>query len=306
MPKTNGQFAGGDPNGMPVSISYASPAVSDLPFYAAVSDDFFKNRHLKVTMIQMAPNVSIPALSKGEISFTDSPSNTMEGVTRGLPFKVVFSAWTKSPWTLVGKQQYKSVADLKGKTIGTNQAGSTPYLFLQAGLKQAGLATSDVKIVSSSGTQVTYTALVSGQFDAAVLSPPYDAEAQTKGFHEIQFLGDLLALPYVGLGTTTSFISGHHAEAVATMRAMLDANKWLSTHETEAAGLIEQYSGASPEVAKISAHKMVPLLSQTGEFNAAGIQQALDLQAEVTKTKIDLKPDQVIDYGPLHEAAKEA
>src|SRR5581483_1547424 len=242
------------------------------------------------------------ALSKGESDFTDSPSNSLEGASRGLPFKVVFSAWQKSSWTLYGKAQYKTIADLKGKTIGTNQAGSTPYLYMTEGFKRAGLQPSDFKIVSSSGTQVTYTTLLTGQFDAAVLSPPFDAQAEEAGFHEIQFLGDYLQLPYVGLATNTTYLQAHRPQVVATIKAMLDANRWLKSHIPEAASLIEKYSGADPTAAMHSAEKMMPLLSETGEAAPEGIQQALDIQAQATGQKIDLKPDQVVDYGPLHEA----
>jgi ABC-type nitrate/sulfonate/bicarbonate transport system substrate-binding protein len=302
VPKTNGLFAGGDPNGEKVRISYASPAVSDIPYYASVNNGFFQQQHLNVTMLQMAVNVAIPALSKGETEFTDSPSNAMEGATRGLPFKVLFSAWQKSPWTLYGKAQYKTVQDLKGKTIGTNQAGSTPFVYMTEGLKQNGMSNSDFKIVSSSGTQVTYTTLLSGQLDAAVLSPPFDAQAQAAGFHEILFLGDYLALPYVGLATSSDYLSAHRPTVVATIRSLLDANKYLKTHISEAGMLIQKYTGAPADVAQISAEKMMPLLSDSGEFRPEGIQQAIDIQAQVTNTKIDLKPDQIVDYGPLHEA----
>jgi ABC-type nitrate/sulfonate/bicarbonate transport system substrate-binding protein len=302
VPKTNGQFAGGDPNGTPVKISYASPAVSDTPYYAAVTYDFFKQQHLNVTMIQMAPNVALPALSKGEIDFTDSPGNTIEGASRGLPFKIVFSAWTRSPWTLYGKKEFNSMADLKGHTIGTNLAGSSPYIFLQAGIKKGGLAPNDVKILSSPGTQVTFTQLLAGQMDAAVLSPPFDAQAEAAGFHEILFLGDLLQLPYVGLGTNTSVLNSKRPMVVSTIKALLDANAWLKGHIPEATGLIEQYSGAPPDIAKKSAEKMMPLLTETGEVPTEGVQQALDIQAEVANTKIDKKPADVVDWGPLHDA----
>lgn len=298
-------MTGGDPNGSPVRVSYPSPAVSELPYYAALSQGFFQQQHIKLTELMMPPNVSITALSKGEIDFTDSPGNAIEGATRGLPFKMVFSAWQKSPWNLVGKTQYNSVQDLKGKVIGTNQAGSTPYIYLQAGLKKAGLQMSDAKIVSSSGTVITYQSLVAGQVDAAVLSPPFDAEAELGGFHQIQFLGDVLDLPYIGAATTTTFLSTHHDETVRFLRALIQANRWIKDHPAETADLIVKYTGAPADAAKKSAEQMIPNLWQDNfEASPNGLQQSLDYQAEATKTKIDIKPDQLIDYGPLHEALK--
>jgi ABC-type nitrate/sulfonate/bicarbonate transport system substrate-binding protein len=298
-------MTGGDPNGSPVRVSYPSPAVSELPYYAAISQGLFQQQHIKLTELMMPPNVSITALSKGEIDFTDSPGNAIEGATRGLPFKVVFSAWQKSPWNLVGKTQYNSIADLKGKVIGTNQAGSTPYIYLQAGLKKAGLQMSDAKIVSSSGTVITYQNLIAGQLDAAVLSPPFDAQSELGGFHQIQFLGDVLDLPYIGAATTTAYLSAHHDETVRFLRALIQGNRWIKDHPSETADLIVKYTGAPPDAARKSAEQMIPNLWQDNfEASPNGLQQSLDYQAEATKTKIDMKPDQLIDYGPLHEALK--
>src|SRR5579884_2833741 len=94
-------YSGGDPNGTLVKIAYASPAVASWPFYAALTQGFFTQQHLKIQMIQMAANVAVTALSKGEIDFTNSPSNAMEGATRGLPMKMVLSSWASAPWTIV-------------------------------------------------------------------------------------------------------------------------------------------------------------------------------------------------------------
>jgi len=306
-PQATGQFSGGDPNGSPIRVSYASPAASELPYYAALAQGFFQQQHIKITQYMMPPSVSITALSKGEIDILDAPSNALEGATRGLPFKMIFSAWQRSPWTLVGKKQYTSTAELKGKKIGANQAGSTPYIYLETGLKKAGLTKNDVTIVSSGGTVITYQNLIAGTVDAAVVSPPFDAEADLAGFHEIQFLGDLLQLPYIGAGSSVPFLTSHHDETVRFLSALIEANRWIKGHPSEAAGLLVKYIGVPAEVAKLTAEKMIPNLEQDKfEGSPLGLQQSLDIQAQTTGTKITLTPDQLVDYGPLHEALTKA
>src|SRR5258708_7356042 len=131
----------------------------------------------------MAPNVAITALSQSAIDFTNSPRNAIQGATPRPAFKMVLSSWDRTPWTISGKTELKSLKDLKGKLVGTNQAGSSPYLYLQAALKREGMAMSDVQVVSSPGTQDTYALLLAGRLDAAVISPPFDAQAEEKGFH---------------------------------------------------------------------------------------------------------------------------
>ncbi|HVA25118.1 MAG TPA: ABC transporter substrate-binding protein [Chloroflexota bacterium] len=301
-PRSKPQITGGDTGGYAIKVSYASVAVSDLPYYGALGSGFFKQEHLNVTMVLAPPNVAITAVSKGEIQFMDSPGNALEGASRGLPMKMVFSAWARAPWTVVGKTQYNSLAELKGKTIGTNQVGSTPYLYLQAALKNAGLTMTDVKIVSSPGTANTYGQLLAGTLDAAVVSPPFDIMAGDKGFHVVQRIGDALKLPYIGAGANTSFLSDHRPQAVAFLRALMNSDKYLKTHPQEATDLVVKYVSSPPDVAKKAVAEMLPTLSDTGEGSLEGVQQAIAIQEALTNTKVTVTPEQMVDYGPLHEA----
>ncbi|MBV8087857.1 MAG: ABC transporter substrate-binding protein [Chloroflexi bacterium] len=295
-------FSGGDPNGTVVKIAYASPSVASWPFYAALDAGMFAQQHLNVQMITMAANVAVTALSKGEIDHTNSPSNAMEGATRGLPMKMTLSSWARTPWTIVGKADIKSLADLKGKVLGTNLAGSSPYLYMQAAFKRDNVDISAVKIASSPGTQQTYELLLAGQVDAAVVSPPFDADAATRGFHEIEFIGDALDFPYIGLGTATAYISSHRPTLVATIKALMDANAWLKSHPSDAENLVVKYIGVTPEVAKLTTEKELPLLSDNGELPNDGLVQTIQVQEDITKTKIDMNPSDLVDWGPLHEA----
>jgi NitT/TauT family transport system substrate-binding protein len=303
--QTTAKFAGGDPNGDEIKISYASPALSGLPFYAALSEGFFAQQHLNVTMLKLPSTAAITALSKGEIQFMDSPTGAMQGATRGLPLKVVLSLWQESPWALVGKTELKSIDDLRGKVVGTSAVGNTPYLYLEAALKKAGMdITSDVKIISTRGTEDSYAFLIGGKVDAVVISPPYDAKAEAQGFHEVAFLGDALDLPYIGLGTTTAFIDQHHDQVVRMIRALIHANHWLQSHGAEAARLTETYLGVSPAIAKTSTDKLLPLLSTDGELSVKSAQEEIDIQQRFTHATSAVPAGDMIDLAPLHEALK--
>ena len=306
-PSAAPQWSAGDPSGDAVRISYASPALSGLPLYAALSGGFFGRRHLMVTMLKLPSTAAITALSKGEIDMVNQPALAIQGASRGLPFKVVLSLWREAPWTLVGKSELKSLKDLKGKVVATTAVGNSPYLYLEAALTKVGMnINSDVKVISSRGTEDSFAFLLAGKVDATVVSPPFDAQAEAQGFHQIAFLGEALDLPYVGLGTTTDYIQQHRPVVVRTIRALLDADDWLKAHPDDAASLSERYVGTKPELAKKAVATMLPLLTTTGETTSVGMQQALDAQAQVTHTKIDLKPSELVDYGPLQEAKQMA
>jgi ABC-type nitrate/sulfonate/bicarbonate transport system substrate-binding protein len=295
-------MAGGDPAGTPITISYATAALADLPFYAALDQGFFREQRLSVQMIQMASNAAVTALAKGDIDFADSTTPIIIGASRDLPLRVIFAAWDKSPWTVIGKTQYRSLLDLRGKVIADNQASSTGDYYLNAALRRVGLGPADVTVVHNANTEATYTILMSGNVDAAVLAPPHDAQAEQAGYHEIAYLGDDLDLPYGGLSTNLDTLTVRRSLAVATVRALVDSVRWLKSHPDGAADLLERYTGTSREIARRTAEKQVPRLSDRYEFSAESIRQTLAQQAETTGEAITMPPEQAADYGPLREA----
>ena len=297
----NAPTSGGDPAGPTMKIAYASPALASLPYYAAITQGFFAQQHVNVQLVRLAPNAAVAALIQGEVDASNSPDTTLIAATRGFPVKVVLSLWKQAPWIIMGRQEITSIQELKGKNVGTNQVGSGPYVYLKAGLERAGMSLSDVNIISSPGTQDTFTLLANGHLDGAVLSPPFDAQAEMLGYHEIAFIGDAQESPYIGLGTTDAFIRDHRPTLVAVIRALMEANAWLKANPAGAADLGVRYVGVEPAAALRSAEKAIPQLSDTGEASLTGIQQSINQQAEVGNVQGILAAS-VVDFEPLHEA----
>ncbi|HEV7666164.1 MAG TPA: ABC transporter substrate-binding protein, partial [Chloroflexota bacterium] len=220
----------------------------------------------------------------------------------GLPFKIVFSAWERAPWTLVGKAELATMADVRGKIVGTNRPGSAPYSYLEAGLARAGLAIPDVSILFLNATQDDYAALLAGQVDAAVLSPPFDLQAEAQGFHEIAFLGDTLQVPYTGLATSADYIQAHRPVVVNVIRGLLDAEDWIRAHPEASAAHFQAYLGVSPEIAQQAYEKAVRTLTTTGETQPEGIKQQITIVGAALNREVQLDPATVVDFGPLGEA----
>jgi ABC-type nitrate/sulfonate/bicarbonate transport system substrate-binding protein len=289
---------------VPIKISNPSPAVSILPFYAAIEQGFFRQHGVDASLVLLPGRVAQTALSKGEVDFMNSPSDAIIGATNGLPFKIVYLAWDHAPWTLVGKAELKSIQDVRGKVVAVNRPGSSPYAYLEAGLARAGLSSNDLSLLFPNGTQDNYAALIAGTIDAAVLSPPFDAEAAERGFPEVAFFGDLLEIPYIGLATTEGYLQEHRGQVIGAIRALLDAGEWIRAQPDQATDLIVKEIGVSRSIAERSYQRMVPLLSKTGEKGPEGIEQAIAVQAAVSGTEIRLDPLSLVDFGPLREARK--
>jgi NitT/TauT family transport system substrate-binding protein len=293
------------PSATAVKVSYNTAAATDLPFYVAEEEGYFTAEKLNVTMVSMTPQVAIAALSKGEIDFMNSPSNSIEGTTNGLPFKVVWDSWDGAAWTLVGKSDIRSVQELKGRIVGTNNPGTAPYAYLRSGLRKNGLNVTDVQYVPLSGTSTVFASLTAGKIDAGVISPPFDGQALEQGFREVLFLGDLLELPSNGLSTTASYIAQHRPVVQGMIRALLKSERWIREHPDETTALVGKRLNASPSVARRTYERMLPLLTKNGEITDAGVQQNIELLQEATGKTIAIDRGQLVDFGPLHEVQKQ-
>ena len=74
----------------------------------------------------MLPTVGIAANVSGDIDYwaTFGPL-TVAGAIRGLPVKVVACFVPSVPFALISRPEFKSVQELRGKTVGVNAFGGS-------------------------------------------------------------------------------------------------------------------------------------------------------------------------------------
>jgi ABC-type nitrate/sulfonate/bicarbonate transport system substrate-binding protein len=108
-----------------VRLSISALDVSFLTAGIASKRGFFKDEGLDVEVIRIAANVSVTALSTGDIDYTMIFASVVRGAVRGLPMKVVASYMDSSTHTLIARPEFKSLKDLKGKTLGVSTHGAT-------------------------------------------------------------------------------------------------------------------------------------------------------------------------------------
>ena len=100
---------------------------------------FFKDEGLDVEVIRMNANVSIPALSTGDIDYTMVFASVIRGALRGLPMKVVASFMDSSIHMLIARPEHKAVKDLKGKTLGVSTFGATADVAARMMIRHSGV-----------------------------------------------------------------------------------------------------------------------------------------------------------------------
>ena len=188
-----------------VRLSISALDVSFLTAGVASKRGFFKDEGLDVEVIRMNANVSIPALSTGDIDYTMVFASVIRGALRGLPMKVVASFMDSSTHMLIARPEHKAVKDLKGKTLGVSTFGATADVAARMMIRHSGVDPErEIKIIALGPDRARFAALKEGIVDVIVISPPADSEAKKLGFNVLARTYELFTFPFTGIGSTTN------------------------------------------------------------------------------------------------------
>jgi NitT/TauT family transport system substrate-binding protein len=146
------------------------------------------------------------------------------------------------------KPELRTIADLRGKTIGVTRLGSSTHFAAIAMLASAGLQPTDVTLLQTGGLGESLAALFSLQADAVMLAPPQNMEAQKAGFHQVAVLsqlGQYGLFPETGILARDAVLTDPHRreigvrfirafnEALALARTDADVTKRVSSKYTQ-------------------------------------------------------------------------
>ena len=119
-----------------IRIAVSNPNMPNLTVAVAQAKGFFKEEAIDAEIIRMNPNVAITALSTGDVDYCQLFGAVVGGAIAGLPVRIVAGFLDNWPMTLIAQPEYKSLKDLKGKTLGISSFGATPDVGARLMLKQ--------------------------------------------------------------------------------------------------------------------------------------------------------------------------
>lgn len=180
------------------------------PLYVADAKGYFKDEGIKLDLQAVqSGSVAVPLASSGQLDVVVAgfSAGLFSAINTGLDVKVVGSMGvsdgntTKSPTSLVGSKDVKSIEDLRGKKIGAaGGLGATGAWLLNLALKTAGMTTADVTVVNLGNPDMP-AALANGSIDAGLMSAPFSTNAIAAG-------GTSLWVPEKGVSGTGVIYGG--------------------------------------------------------------------------------------------------
>jgi ABC-type nitrate/sulfonate/bicarbonate transport system substrate-binding protein len=140
---------------------------------------FFRDENTEAEIIRMNPNVAVTALARGDIDYCQLFGAVVGGAIAGLPIRIVAGYLDNWPMTLIAQPEFKTLKDLKGKTLGISSFGATPDLAARMTLKQVEIdPEKEIKILTLGSHAARLTALKQRVVDLIVISPPADTQME--------------------------------------------------------------------------------------------------------------------------------
>jgi len=279
--------------GAPLRIGTPSPSsIAILQLKIAELKGFFRDEGLQVEIVQMRVPVSMIALATNEIDYATAAGTVLVSAVRNLPLRVAMYFLRAPLHVLNAKPEYRSMKDLKGKTIAIGGIGEATEPMLKAMLRRANLDyEKDIKILQISGSGSRFAALSAGLMDAAVLPPPYNLQAEAQGYKRLTSVADApevldgtIALPPpTGLGVNAERLHANPQQVKKLIRAVLKSHNFIRAQKAETTKIISEWLKLDP-AKSLGAYDMY-----VGAMSADGLVKEAALEAAIEQVRQELK-----------------
>jgi len=289
-----------------IRIAVSNPNMPNLTVAAARAQGFFKDENIEAEIIRMNPNVAITALATGDVDYSQLFGAVVGGAIAGLPVRVVAGFLDNWPMTLIAQPEFKSLQDLRGKTLGISSFGATPDVGARLMLKQAGIdPEKEIKILALGSDAARLTALKQRVVDVVVISPPADAQMEKQGYRILARAYELFSFPYLGLGTHLRKIKERPDEIRRVIKATIRANRFIRDQRDDAVRILTAWGKVEREFAYASYDALRNLFNADGAVPEDGLKLVIDQARRSAKMARDVAPSEVADFTFLRQAQAE-
>ena len=289
-----------------IRIAVSNPNMPNLTVAMAHQKGFFKEENLDVEIIRMNPNVAITALATGDVDYCQLFGAVVGGAIAGLPVRIVAGFLDNWPMTLIAQPEFKSLKDLKGRTLGISSFGATPDVAARLMMKQAGIdPEKEIKVLALGSDASRLTALKQRLVDVIVVSPPADAQMEKQGYKILARAYELFNFPYLGLGTHMGKIKERPDEIRPTIKATIRANRFIRDHRDEAVRTLIAWGKVEREFAYASYDALRNLFNADGAVPEDGLKLVIDQARRSAKVTREVLPGEVVDLSFLRDAQSE-
>ncbi|WNV77092.1 ABC transporter substrate-binding protein [Geodermatophilus sp. DSM 44513] len=227
----------GGESGTGETVTLAVPIPT--PYYAlpsfAEQQGLFDENGVDVEVQYVQPGALSPALAGGSLDYAVLPGPALHDLRlQGSDVLAVANYIDRPMVALTVGPDITSIEDLRGRSVTVGVPTSLSTIFMRQVLRDAGLdpdADVTTRVIPDQPGQ--FSALVTGQVDAAMLSLPQTEVAQQQGMRVLLDLADSdYTWPFAAIATRAGYAEENAEQTVALLRALVAAlERWQTEPE---------------------------------------------------------------------------
>ena len=290
-----------------IRISYSSGGMTSIDLFIARDKKYFQEQRLNAELVRMSANLAITAGISGEIDVLGSIGSAIRSIQRGAPLRVVSVTLRRPLFFLVGRPEYSSIKDLRGKTMGIVTFGGSQHTTAKRMLALGGLnADKELTSIQVGEESVLLQALTTNSIQVAAISPPYAQIAKEKfNMKILETSTDKFASIQNGAAVNVKLLQEKPDFLKRFLRARAQANKYFMDREKEASELLANIWKSDYKIANDSYRASKAAFTGTGIPTEDEIKEYLALDAQILGLAQPVAVSSVFDFTLQREINKE-
>ncbi len=213
--------------------------------FIAQEKGFFQKNNVSVELVfKKGVAESIELYKSGEV---DGVFNVFADMilinSKGIPTKVVYvPSYSESGDVIIGKSEFNSLADLKGKTVSFQGVNTFSNLFVLKALEKAEIKESDVQLQDVPGMEVL-NAMEAGKIDAGHTWEPVTSQALNKGYKILCKASDTPGVITDVLAFNAKIIEERPDDIQHIVKSLLEAKDFINSNRDEAIDIMAKAEG---------------------------------------------------------------
>ena len=274
-------------------------STSSWTMWLAKEGGYYDKYGLDVTPEFGVHPVGIAGLISGEVQFTNYSLDDVSAASVRDPVLVTIgSLLHKGMFALMARPDFLTVEALKGKRVGVGRVGDPPYHYTVGLIRDYGLKAGDVSWVPT-GTDASarVTMLVSGQLDAALITPPSWYRLEANGLKPLTRLEDHPDIVLtVGNVYKKSWVAQNPDVPERVLRAQGEA---VHRFYTDKAAAVAAYRKYDPSVSQADVERVYDDAVRVSVIDRVPLMQKAAGAAVVDRIGADIQALKTFDFGTI-------
>jgi ABC-type nitrate/sulfonate/bicarbonate transport system substrate-binding protein len=294
-----------------LNMAVVSRTVFYLPAWMAEKQGFFKAEGLDVrTKVYDSSDPIFVDLRKGEQQIAvASIESVIAEAYKGGPVRIVAGSAKRPPHFIIAQPEIKTLADLKGKTIGVVSMHEGTTFFVADIAKAGGFKLSEVKVEAVGGSPTRQRLLKEKKIDAGLQPYPLSYEAEAAGFSNLGPIAKLVPdYQFTSVMVDEGWAKANRAALVGYLRALRKGTEYMFAHPDESAEVAAKELRTTVAFARraIEDTAKMDIMSRDLSVAPASLRRVFDIMQQdgAIGSELAFEPAKFVDESYLKESQR--